>query len=148
RQNGRGSLSSCHLIRKGGPLMSRADLADERRFATWPFNWALIRHSPGIYAVHCAFHMLFLAAPVVLGLIEKSVFDTITDVAPARLGVWALVALYISVGVARLAASFADIWGDVTFRYSVGAMLRHNMLASLLRRPGAVPLPVTSGEAI
>jgi ATP-binding cassette, subfamily B, bacterial len=123
-------------------------MADERRFATWPFNWALIRHSPLIYAVHCAFHMLFLAAPVALGLIEKSVFDTITGAAPARLGVWALVALYVSVGVARLATSFADIWGDVTFRYSVGAMLRHNMLASLLRRAGAVPLPVTSGEAI
>jgi ATP-binding cassette subfamily B protein len=128
--------------------MSRAHPADERRFATWPFNWALIRHSPGIYAVHCVFHILFLAAPVALGLIEKSVFDTITGAAPARIGVWALVALYVSVGIARLAVSFADIWGGVTFLYTVGAMLRQNMLASLLRRPGALPLPVTSGEAI
>src|SRR5262245_26626034 len=75
------TLSSCHLVIKGGPPMSRADLTDERRFATWPFNWALIRHTPGIYAVHSVFHMLFLAAPVALGLIEKSVFDTITGTA-------------------------------------------------------------------
>ncbi|HEX5689346.1 MAG TPA: ABC transporter ATP-binding protein, partial [Roseiflexaceae bacterium] len=120
----------------------------QRTFKTWPFNWALIRYTPWVYAVHCIFHMLFLAAPVGLGLIERAVFDTVTGAAPARLDVWALVALYVSVGVAQLAASFADIWGDVTFRYSVGSLLRRNMLASLLRRPGALPLPVTSGEAL
>ncbi len=119
-----------------------------RTIKTWQFNWALIRYQPGVYTLHCLFHIVFMAAPVALGLIEKAVFDTLTGAAPATLSLWALVALYISTGLARLPCSFADIWGAVTFRYRVGGLLRHNMLAALLRRPGALPPPVSSGEAI
>jgi ATP-binding cassette subfamily B protein len=119
-----------------------------RTLATWPLNWALIRYQPWPYFVHCLFHILFTAAPVALGLIEKAVFDQLTGAAPVALGLWALVALYISVGLAQLASSFGSVWGDVTFRYRVGGLVRHNLLASLLRRPGALPLPVSAGEAI
>ena len=115
---------------------------------TWPLNWALIRYQPGVFALHSLFHILFIAAPVALGLIEKAIFDSLTESAPAALGIWALVALYVGVGLARLAGSFADIWGAVTFRGRIGGLLRHNMLAALLRRPGALPPPVTTGEAI
>jgi ATP-binding cassette, subfamily B, bacterial len=117
-------------------------------FKTWLFNWALIRHQPWSYAIHWVCQMLFITAPVALGLIEKTVFDTITGAAPATVGLWALVALYISTGLAQLAISFGAVWSDVTFRYGVGGLLRHNMLASLLRRPGALAPPVSSGEAI
>src|SRR4051794_29964182 len=115
---------------------------------TWPLNWALIRYRPWSFAVHSVLQILFIIAPVGLGLVEQAVFDTITGSAPAALGVWALVALYISIGLAQLAFSFGSVWGDVTFRYGVGGLLRHNMFASLLRRPGALPPPVSSGEAI
>ena len=119
-----------------------------REIKTWPLNWALIRYRPWPFAAHSIFQILFIVAPVGLGLVEQAVFDTITGAAPAALGVWALVALYISIGLAQLAISFGSVWGDVTFRYGVGGLLRHNMLASLLRRPGALPPPVSSGEAI
>ena len=119
-----------------------------RTIKTWPLNWALIRYQPRPFVVHSVFLILFTIAPVGLGLVEQAVFDTITGSAPAALGVWALVALYISIGLAQLAFSFGSVWGDVTFRYGVGGLLRHNMFASLLRRPGALPPPVSSGEAI
>ncbi|HEU5100754.1 MAG TPA: ABC transporter ATP-binding protein [Roseiflexaceae bacterium] len=115
---------------------------------TWPLNWALIRHRPWSFAVHSISQILFIVAPVGLGLVAQAVFDTITEAAPATLGVWALVALYISIGLAQLAISFGSVWGDVTFRYGVGGLVRHNMFASLLRRPGALPPPISSGEAI
>ncbi|NJN17256.1 MAG: ABC transporter ATP-binding protein [Oscillochloris sp.] len=38
--------------------------------------------------------------------------------------------------------------GRGRFRYRTGARLRHNLLATLLRRPGALPSPVPVGEAI
>jgi ATP-binding cassette subfamily B protein len=119
-----------------------------REIKTWPLNWALIRYRPWPFAVHSVLLILFTIAPVGLGLIEQAVFDTITGAASAALGVWALVALYISIGLAQLAISFGSVWGDVTFRYGVGGLLRHNLFASLLRRPGALPPPVSSGEAI
>jgi ATP-binding cassette subfamily B protein len=122
--------------------------AQQRTIKTWPFNWALIRYQPWTHALHWVLQILFTMAPVALGLIERSVFDTATGAAPATLGLLALIALYISTGLAQLAISFGAVWADVTFRYRVGGLLRHNMLASLLRRPGALPPPVTSGEAI
>ncbi len=122
--------------------------AQREGLQTWPFNGALMRREPLVFAIHCVFQALFLALPVALGLIEKTVFDTLSGAEPATVGLWTLIALYVTVGLARLACSFAAIWGDVTFRYRVGGWLRHNMLAALLRRPGALPMPVSTGEAI
>jgi ATP-binding cassette subfamily B protein len=119
-----------------------------RRLATWPFNWRLITYRPWPYTVHVVLHILFLVAPTALGLIEKAVFDTITGASPAQIGLWALVALYIATGLARLLISFGDIWGDVMFRRLTGGLLLRNMIASLLRRPGALVPPISSGEAI
>jgi ATP-binding cassette subfamily B protein len=115
---------------------------------TLPFNWRLIRYSPLVYAAHCVFHILFLVAPVALGLIEKAFFDGITGAASAGFSLWTLVALYVAVGVAQLSISFADIWYEVTFRRDTKLLLRHNLLASLLRRPGALAPPMPTGEAV
>src|SRR5215212_9342800 len=119
-----------------------------RTLKTWPLNWALIRYRPWPFVVHSVLLILFMLAPVGLGLVAQAVFDTITGDAPATLGVWALVALYISIGLAQLAISFGSVWGDVTFRLGVEGLLRHNLFASLLRRPGALLPPISSGEAI
>jgi ATP-binding cassette, subfamily B, bacterial len=115
---------------------------------TWPFNWRLVRYRPWPYIVYSIFHMSFFIIQVIPGLIEKAVFDTITGAAPVTIGLWELIALYISVELVRQAASFGEIWGDVTFRYTVGALLRFNLFASALRRPGALSLPVPVGDAI
>jgi len=115
---------------------------------TVPFNWRLIRYAWPSFAWHSAFHIVFHALPVALGLIEKAVFDTITGAAPAALDLWALVALFVGVGVARLAISFVDIWHEVNFRAATQVMLRRNLLAGLLRRPGALPPPAPVGESL
>ncbi|HKV59051.1 MAG TPA: ABC transporter ATP-binding protein, partial [Ktedonobacteraceae bacterium] len=120
----------------------------QRTLKTWPFNWRLIHYRPWPYTVFCIFHMSFFILQVIPGLIEKAVFDSITGAAPATVGLWTLIALYVSVELVRQAASFGEIWGDVTFRYTTGALLRFNLFASALRRPGALPLPVAVGDAI
>ncbi len=120
----------------------------QRTLKTWPFNWQLVRYRPWPYIVFCIFHMSFFIIQVIPGLIEKAVFDSITGAAPVAVGLWELIALYISVELVRQAASFGEIWGDVTFRYTTGALLRFNLFASALRRPGALPLPVPVGDAI
>nr|MDQ2829609.1 ABC transporter ATP-binding protein/permease [Chloroflexota bacterium] len=61
---------------------------------------------------------------------------------------WALVALYASVELARLATTFGTIWGDVTFQYITAGLLRRNILAAALRRPGAVAAPIAPGDAV
>lgn len=115
---------------------------------TWPFNWQLIRQAPAIFTIHSLFQLLLYAAPIALGLIAKAVFDAISGAAPAGVDIWSLVGLYVAVGLGQLGLSFVDVWGNTTFRYTVGSVVRRNMFAGLLRRPGALPLPVSPGEAL
>lgn len=118
------------------------------RLSTPRLNWRIITYRPWTYALHCVCHILVLLSPVLPGLIEKRLFDTITGAVPATLGPWTLVALYVSVEAARLALSFVDIGADVTFRYVTGALLRRNLFASILRRTSDLGLPVSPGEAV
>jgi ATP-binding cassette subfamily B protein len=115
---------------------------------TWWFVWRLIRFAPGVFALQSALIIFYLGVRVVPGLIEKAVFDTVTGAAPVAVGIPALVALYVSVGLARSIATYGETWAGRTFRYRVGALLRRNLMAAHLRRPGAAALPASSGEAV
>ncbi len=121
---------------------------DQHHMRTWPFNLQLIRYAPGSFAEYAIFTVLFLAGQVIPGLVIKAIFDRMTGHAAAGLGFPALIALFVAIEAARFAASFGEVWGDVTFRLTTGALLRRNILAAILQRPGALPLPVTSGAAV
>lgn len=119
-----------------------------RQLRTWVFLWWLIRCCPWVFVVHCVLHVMVIGLPVVLGLIERAVFDSVVGARFAMWWVGELVGLYVGVGLLRLVLSFGDGWCGVTFRGVVGGVVRRNMLACLLRRPGALGLPVASGEAL
>ena len=91
---------------------------------------------------------LYLAGRVVPGLIERQFFDRLSGATAAGPGLWELIALYVSFEMARLGASLGAEWYGWSFRYTVGALVRRNLFAGLLRRPGAAPMPVSSGEAV
>jgi ATP-binding cassette, subfamily B, bacterial len=123
--------------------------------ATWPFNWRIIRYRPGMFLAHSLFVIFVFSLQIFPGLIEKAIFDTITGATPAtglsradQIGVWWLIALFVGVEVARALGSFGGEWTGWTYRRVVGALLRSNLFASILRRPGDRPLPVSPGEAI
>jgi ATP-binding cassette subfamily B protein len=115
---------------------------------TLPFNWGLISFRPLAYTLLFGCMFTFLAARIVPGLIEKAIFDTLSGDSMAGWSLWTLVALYVSAELARLTTLLGSGWYDVTFRVGVGALLRRNVMASILRRPGAVPIPISSGDAI
>jgi ATP-binding cassette subfamily B protein len=115
---------------------------------TWPFNVRLMRYAPGAFAVYAFFAFVAVAGQLIPGLIVQAVFDQLTGHSAANFGIPVLIALFVALEVARFAASFGQVWGDVTFRLTTGALLRRNILAALLDRPGAVPLPVSPGAAV
>jgi ATP-binding cassette subfamily B protein len=115
---------------------------------TWWFVWRLIRYAPGVFMLQAALQIFYLGIRVVPGLLEKAIFDTITGAAPAVIGVPTLIALYVSIGLAQAVASYGETWAGRTFRYRVGALLRRNLQAAHLARPGALPPPVAPGEAV
>ncbi len=118
------------------------------KLGTWPFNWSIIRYAPRWFALHAVCQVFFASSRVLPGLIDKAVFDTISGAAPAIMSVWALVSLYVSIGAARLVATFIETYAGWTFRYTTAALVRTNLMAAALRRPGAVAPPVSSGEAV
>ncbi len=86
--------------------------------------------------------------PLLTGLIQKAVFDTLTRHARAGLGLWALLALLVAIqGVGAVTACAGD-WCNITIEFGVGALLRKNMLAHVLCQPGARALPGSPGEAV
>jgi ATP-binding cassette, subfamily B, bacterial len=115
---------------------------------TWRFNARVISQQPWPFIVYAVCHIIILAGRIVPGLIEKSIFDTLTGSAAAGLSVVALLGLYISAELARVAATIGDVWGSATFWQMVGGLLRTNMIASVLRKPGAQGIPMSSGEAL
>jgi ATP-binding cassette subfamily B protein len=115
---------------------------------TWPFNLRLMRYATGPFAVYGVFTFILVAGEIVPGIIVQGIFDRLTDHAAAEPGIAVLIALFVAIEVARFATSFGHEWGSVTFVLTAGALLRRNILAAILNRPGAVPLPVSPGAAV
>ena len=122
--------------------------SDEQRLPTLLLNWREIRYRPWPFALYSVAELAFSLGLIALGLIEKTIFDSLTGAAPASHGIAWLIALIVSVELARTAALLGSALGYASFWATVGALLRKNLLASVLRRPGAVPLPMSTGEAV
>jgi ATP-binding cassette subfamily B protein len=60
----------------------------------------------------------------------------------------AIAAIVVGMAVARATAIFADIYLHFLYGFRAGALLRKNMLARILQRPGARSVPQSPGEAI
>jgi ATP-binding cassette subfamily B protein len=121
------------------------------KLPTWHFTGQLIRYQFWPFALHFAFTLLVFGLQVVPGLVVKHVFDTISGAAPAapaESDLWVWIAIYILVELVRMGAGFGSEWYGWTFRLLVGALLRRNVFASILRRNGEQGLPVAPGEAI
>jgi ATP-binding cassette subfamily B protein len=115
---------------------------------TWRVTCKLIAFSPGPFLLYTVLWTFFLTSQLIPGLITQAIFDDLTGAAPAGLGFWPLIALLAAVQVSRLVANFVKRYGEETFRYTVQALLRRNIVANRLRRPGAEGLPVSPGDAI
>ena len=129
-------------------MTQRAPKTYNDHMATWPFNWRIIQYCPWPYILYTVSILVFSVGRIIPGLLEKAIFDSLLGATPVTFGLWWLIALYVSFELARLATSFGDVWGGTTFFYMLGALLRSNIIASVLRRPGALTLPVSSGDAV
>jgi ATP-binding cassette subfamily B protein len=110
--------------------------------------WALMRYRPGLYALNCALWTLIHIWPLFPGLLARAFFDALGGAAPAGLNVPTLIALVVGAGLAQVALVGAGGWTDATHRFIMSALLRRNLLARVLERPGARAVPESPGAAI
>ena len=82
---------------------------------TWAFTWRLIRYRPWPFVFHSLCVIVLYTARVAPGLIEKSIFDSISGAAPAVLGPWRCLPSTSRSNCAADVELRPDL-GDVTFR--------------------------------
>ncbi len=112
----------------------------------WVFLGKLVRYAPVLYTFDGIFWALILILPVIPGLLLKEFFDGLTGSAALNLDSWALIALLVAVGGARVLSIFAGRLTKTQHRFSISSLIRHNLLAGILDRPGALPLTQTQTD--
>lgn len=110
--------------------------------------WQLIKYRPGLYTANALAWIAILLAELGTGVVAKVFFDSLTDASPAGLTLWSIIALVVGVGVARILTILVGALTDIRHRYNMGSLLRRNLLASILERPGAQSLGRSTGEAL
>lgn len=116
--------------------------------STGRYLWRLIASSPRAYLANILLWIGMELGLLLPGSLIKLFFDKLNGAAPVTLGIYAIAALFTAQAVARWAFSYAAFGGATyTARY-FGGLLRRNLLARVLERPGAAALPETPGESL
>ncbi len=111
-------------------------------------TWALIRFRPGAFALNVTFISLNIVALIVPGIIVQRFFDALTGASPAAVNLATLLAVLLGVELIRMVASILGDWGDSRIRDPGGVLMRANVMTNVLHKPGAVPLAISTGDAV
>lgn len=115
----------------------------------WHYVWSLIRYRPWLYLVS-GISIIFAGylIPILPGLIVRRFFDTLTGNTQAGLNVESMVALLIGVALGSAVVGMSAGIAENVLNVTHASLLRKNMLAQILRHPGARAVPISPGEAI
>jgi ATP-binding cassette subfamily B protein len=115
---------------------------------TGRFLWHMATFRPWIYFTDNVLWTAVYCARLLPGLVAQQAFDTLQrGTADPSTIAW-VSAAFVGTGIAGAVANTAGMSIDVFFRFSVSAVLQRNMLAEILRRPGARALDRSPGEAL
>lgn len=114
----------------------------------WRVILGTIRYRPRYWIPNlCAmiFLMLMFQVPP---LVTRNYFNLLTGDEPVWFSIWGIVALLFASELGRVLGIFGLISTNVPFFVHTMTLLRKNLLKNIFRRPGAVALPDSPGEAI
>jgi ABC-type multidrug transport system fused ATPase/permease subunit len=132
--------------------MSASTASGSAGLRGWSLVGALLRYAPRLWLLDALLWIgiegLFPAIP---GLLIRAYFDSLTDPTVAGPAVWVLALLAVSAG--HLVVIVLGRFTKTQHRFLVSALLRRNLLAGVLARPGAAALsvdgrPVAPGDAL
>ena len=123
-------------------------------FSIWHTLWHLIRYAHKLYWTDTILWLFIAGLPAVPGIIIREFFNTLTEKS-SLLSVWAWIALFLAIGLARIVAIFTGRITKTQHRFTMSSLVRHNLLRGLMQRAGAEPLidkkdnnPVSPGAVI
>lgn len=112
--------------------------------------WQLVRFRPWLFCTSFLLRIPGFSLFLVLGLVTWAYFNLLTGTPDPGIiaRIFQLAGLLLGAGVVQMIIIFVDIWIDQTFYNDFASLLRRNLLAHILQRPGALPLPYSPGEII
>jgi ATP-binding cassette subfamily B protein len=108
----------------------------------------MVRYRLGLWLVNLASMLVLIAFWQLPAIVMRQFFNLVTGDAPVRFSVWGIVALLFAFELGRLLGIYGLINTNVPFFANTMTLLRKNLLRQILRRPGALALPDSPGEAI
>lgn len=112
------------------------------RPSIWYLLWQMIRYAQPLYWIDALLWLLIAGLPALPGLVIREFFNTLTNQATMALPSWNWLALFLAIGVARIAAIVTGRITKTQHRFTMSALIRRNLLAKLFERPGAEPLTI------
>ena len=123
-------------------------------------TWSLIRYRPWHFVLSVAMAIYAFGMRLVPGWLEKSYFDQLNGQAETATSagsvqavtlpnaLWTLLLLIIGVELSRMVFDILGNWGAAKVRMAGQSLMRINIMKNILRKPGAQPLPVPTGDVI
>ena len=109
----------------------------------WKILGRLIRYVPKLYCADTFLWLCIAGLPIVPGILIRVFFNSLTQ-SPSQTqsfsftaSPWPWIALLVAVGLARVIAIFTGRITKTQHRFLMSALIRHNLLLELLKRPGA-----------
>ncbi|MBE7529254.1 MAG: ABC transporter ATP-binding protein [Ardenticatenaceae bacterium] len=122
---------------------------------TYQYFWRLMTFRPVYYVGDVITISIHMVATIAVGLILKLFFDWLTGVNDLDVTVWAFVGLQVAAALVMGLSLAGAALCYINFQYHSYGLLMRNLLARILQRPGADPLPrkpeggrLSTGEAI
>ncbi len=115
---------------------------------TWKFTKKCISYQPWLFAGNCLTWIIMHSLPLGSALAIKWFFDVLSNNAPAQLNIWGALILLVVCDGTRIIGFVGGEYIWRTFHLSNENLIRRNMLAAILDKPGAQAMNVTPGDAI
>lgn len=119
-----------------------------RRLPTWRYTLTMARYAPWLYLCHALLWSMMNALSLLPALIARAFFDTLTGMARFPTGIAGVLGVLCVIAVGQVAVWLAGGYVEITFRFTMSALVRRNLLRLVLARPGASALPFSIGETI
>ena len=103
----------------------------------WQLLWQMIRYAQRLYWVDTLLWLFIFGLPAVPGVLIREFFDSLTHQSQLDGSAWVWIGLLLATGLARVVVIFTGRITKTQHRFTMSALIRHNLLRSLLQRPGA-----------
>ena len=110
--------------------------------------WRLFCYRPILYTIDGVCWILIALTPIVPGLLVQEFFNTLPQARGLNYTLWTLLILLVIAALVKAVLVVLGGQADILHRFSISGLLRRNLLAHILERPGAKAVPGSPGEAI